>query len=214
MANRELIEFAIEHADGMIRLAVVVLLCMLSLGSSAVATTFSGHSTSEVVGGSGGLTFELRSRGHGRFRFIRVTRLRIILRSAIPAPSTARYLGIVGADSAGRSLDGKSCYRLHFASADVPPQDTEWSLALYPTDPFHGPTLLRDRWVGSNSHLSYNADGSLDIAIQRKRPKGAGNANWLPAPDGPFNLIVRASSPREQPIDVDWQVPRPRRLDP
>jgi hypothetical protein len=178
------------------RLAAVALLSMLVIGSPAVAT-FPGDSprTSEVVRGS-------------------VIRLRIILRAAIPAPSTARYLGIVGADSAGKSLDGKSCYRLHFASADVPPRDTEWSLALYPTNPFHSPTLLGDQWVGSNSHLSYNPDGSLDIAIQRKRPKGAENANWLPAPDGRFNLIIRASSHRAQPIDVDWQVPRPRRLDP
>jgi len=198
-----------------IRLVAVVLLSMLVIGSPAVATTFPGDSprTSEVVRGSDGPTFELRSRGHRGFGFIRIIRLRIIPGAAIPAPSGARYFGIVGADSAGKPLDGKSCYRLHFAPADVPPRDTEWSLALYPTDPFHGPTLLGDQWVGSNSHLSYNPDGSLDIAIQRKRAKGAENANWLPPPDGRFNLIMRASSHRAQPIDVDWQVPRPRRLD-
>jgi hypothetical protein len=46
--------------------------------------------------------------------------------------------------------------------------------------------------VGANRRLSYNPDGSLDIAIQRERPKGAENANWLAA-DGSFKLIVRAS---------------------
>jgi hypothetical protein len=158
--------FGTGDADGKIWLAAIALLSMLVLGSSAVATTFSENSsrTPAMGRGSDGPSFEL-SDGHRRSGFIRVTRLRIIVPGAIAAPSTARYLGIVGADSAGKSLDGKSRYRLHFASADVPSRDTEWSLAPYPTNPFHGPTVLRTQWIGSNSNLRYNPDGSLDIAI-------------------------------------------------
>ena len=208
------VPFAIHHADQKLRLAAVVLLSMLLLGSSAVATTSSGDSSRTPTTRSDGPTFEPPSRVDRRAGFIRITRLRIVLRSAIPVPSTPRYLSIVGADSAGKALDGDSRYRLHFASTDVPPRDIEWSLALYPTDPFHGPALLGDQWVGSDSYLSYSPDGSLDIAIQRECPKGAEKVNWLPPPDGPFNLIVRASSPRTQPIDVNWKVPRLQRLDP
>ena len=138
-------------------------------------------------------------------------RLQVIPKATIPPPPAARFISILGADSDGKLLDGENCYVLHLATADLPPRSTDWSLALYQTDPFRGPPVLGSRWLRSDSVPRYNPDGSLDIAIQRKRPKGGEAGNWLPAADGTFNLVARLSSHSEQ--DLDWQVPAPRRVE-
>ena len=44
--------------------------------------------------------------------------------------------------------------------------------------------------------LKKNADGSLDIVIQKDEP--ADTSNWLPAPARPFNLTMRLYGQRPQ----------------
>ena len=48
--------------------------------------------------------------------------------------------------------------------------------------------------------FKYNADGSLDLYFQNDSPVKDKEANWLPAPQTPFNLTMRLYSPR---LDVD-----------
>jgi hypothetical protein len=140
-------------------------------------------------------------------------RLQIIPKTAISPPPAVRFISIVGTDSTGKLLDGGSCYLLHFSPADAPPRGTNWSLALYEKDPFRGPTVLGTGWLGSDRPPRYNVDGSFDVVIQQRRPGAATVANWLPAPAGPFNLVVRLSSRGAHSKDLDWQVPPPRRVE-
>jgi len=44
-----------------------------------------------------------------------------------------------------------------------------------------------------------NQDGSLDLCCSTSRPER--EANWLPAPPGPFNLILRIHWPKQEVLD-------------
>ena len=60
---------------------------------------------------------------------------------------------------------------------------------------------------GSNDKLKTNADGSIDIVIASEAPGGDMDANWLPSPKGPFNLIMRVYWPKEDVLVGRWNPP-------
>jgi hypothetical protein len=43
-----------------------------------------------------------------------------------------------------------------------------------------------------------NADGSLTIHVRKDSPGTDKEANWLPAPDGPINMVLRLCWPRTE----------------
>ncbi len=107
------------------------------------------------------------------------------------------------ADGEGRPLDGsKGAYALSFKP---PPVDGFWSvtlydaatLALYPNDQQR--YLINDRTPG----LKAKTDGSIDLRIQHAKPPNA--ANWLPAPDRPFYLVVRSYLPKPEMTSGGWR---------
>jgi hypothetical protein len=52
-----------------------------------------------------------------------------------------------------------------------------------------------------------DADGGITFYIQNKSP-GAGNeANWLPAPSGPFMVAMRLYWPKPEALDGTWKQP-------
>jgi hypothetical protein len=50
------------------------------------------------------------------------------------------------------------------------------------------------------------ANLSLTITISAGRPSGS-STNWLPAPDGPFNLVLRVYAPGTAVTSGRWQPP-------
>jgi pimeloyl-ACP methyl ester carboxylesterase len=55
--------------------------------------------------------------------------------------------------------------------------------------------------------LKYNADGSLDVAIQSTQPAG-GAGNWLPAPaSGEFSITLRMYGPETSALDGSYVYP-------
>lgn len=53
----------------------------------------------------------------------------------------------------------------------------------------------------------YGDDGSLEIYIQAEDPGGERSANWLPAPDAPFYLLMRAYRPQSAMFDGTYKLP-------
>ena len=60
--------------------------------------------------------------------------------------------------------------------------------------------------VGSRSGLVPNADGSIDMYLQRAAPAGH-ESNWLPAPAGNFKLMLRAYLPGPAILNGEYHVP-------
>ena len=55
--------------------------------------------------------------------------------------------------------------------------------------------------------LAHNPDGSLVLYIEHESPAKDHEANWLPAPKGPFNLLLRMYSPKAEAFDGRWNPP-------
>lgn len=110
-------------------------------------------------------------------------------------------------DSEGRPLDGASDYVLHFEAAELPPANAFWSVTLYDNDGFQVANQLDRFALSSWMPFAINADGSLDLYIQYESPGGAKEANWLPAPAGPFNLTMRLYAPKAAALTGRWTPP-------
>jgi hypothetical protein len=65
-----------------------------------------------------------------------------------------------------------------------------------------------DRYaIGDRDKLKTNADGSLDVYIQQTSPGKDKESNWLPAPAGPFNVILRMYWPKDAAATGAWTPP-------
>jgi hypothetical protein len=66
--------------------------------------------------------------------------------------------------------------------------------------------------IGSTTNgLKQNPDGSITLLIQKDRP--AETSNWLPAPAGAFNLIMRFYGPQTPILDRSYRLPAVRRVE-
>jgi len=129
----------------------------------------------------------------------------------IPSAGPAKPNGIsptwssVGPD--GKALSGTQKYRLRFPAGQLPPVNAFWSLTLY-DHTWHivgnpiGRYAIRDRTEG----LMFGSDGSLELSIQAELP-ASGAANWLPAPTGPFELVLRTYQPKTSILNGNYRLP-------
>jgi len=113
-------------------------------------------------------------------------------------------------DATGAPLDGATGrYRLRLTQP--PPVNAFWSVTLYDAKSFAlypNPIkryLVSDRTPG----LKVAADGSVDISIQHTPTK---SGNWLPAPSGPFFLVVRQYLPKPAALNGVWLPPGVERM--
>jgi hypothetical protein len=113
----------------------------------------------------------------------------------------------------GRALfDGTKAWRLHFPADRPLPVNSFWSLSLYEaTDDgqfFFADNPLDRYAIGDRTPgLTANPDGSLDIWIGHESPGAGREANWLPAPPGPFALFMRAYLPKPDLLDGRYRLP-------
>jgi len=113
-----------------------------------------------------------------------------------------------GPDLDGEPLTGAHTYRMRFAAGQLPPVDDAgfWSVTMYDGEMFLVPNPIRRYALGDRSDLAVNPDGSIDIYLSATAPAGH-TSNWLPAPDGAFNLMIRAYIPTEPALTNAWHPP-------
>lgn len=114
-------------------------------------------------------------------------------------------------DADGQPLTGANNYTLTFAPGQLPPVSAFWSVTMYKLPE----SLLVDNPINRyliNSpmlpNLAKNPDGSLTIYIQNSSPGPEKEANWLPAPPGPFTVVMRLYWPKPDALNGTWQPPK------
>ena len=129
---------------------------------------------------------------------------------------------IRGTDAADAFLFGRYRYTMTFAPGALPPVDSKrggfWSLTMYDQDyymPADSPNGRHN--IGTVNldadELTFAQDGSLTLHLSHEQPtEPAAQANWLPAPDGQFALIVRAYVPTQPLLDATYTLPNVQRL--
>ena len=125
-------------------------------------------------------------------------------------PREAMYMRGAGS-SPDRTYDGTRLHRLRFEPGRLPPARAFWSLSLYETTPegdlFFTPNPLNRYAIGDRTPgLTRDADGGLTLWIGPD-PGEARRANWLPAPDGRFALVLRAYLPEPELLSGDYRLP-------
>jgi hypothetical protein len=60
--------------------------------------------------------------------------------------------------------------------------------------------------------FQYGTDGSLTFYVQKDSPGADREANWLPAPAGPFYCIMRLYIPQPAVFNGQWQQPPLQRI--
>ena len=95
-------------------------------------------------------------------------------------------------DAQGKALDSAGRYTIHFDKGKTPPARAFWSVTMYDRRQLFAANPINRYAIGDRSDLQYNADGSLDLYVQRESPGKERERNWLPTPaDGPFSLTMR-----------------------
>lgn len=112
-------------------------------------------------------------------------------------------------DAQGQPFTGARRYVWHLEKDELPPVRAFWSLTLYDDEGFQVANELDRFAIGDRDELQFGSDGSLDILIQHERPE-TGTSNWLPAPEGSFNLCARLYYPKAKALDGTWAPPAVR----
>jgi hypothetical protein len=131
----------------------------------------------------------------------------------IPANPPKDAVYVVGlADADGQPLDAaRHNYVVRFKSRnDLPPANGFWSLTMYDSGYFFIPNALNRYTLSQRNDLKANADGSIDLYLQKDNPGPDKESNWLPAPTGGFIPMFRMYWPKENPpsvLDGSWWPP-------
>jgi hypothetical protein len=118
-------------------------------------------------------------------------------------------------DADGKPLRGHHSYELHFPAGELPPVSGFWNLSMLGEDLMFVENDAGRYSIGSTTTgLARNPDGSLTLYIQQHRPHDRlAQANWLPAPDGPFNLTMRFYGPATSVLDGTYRLSAVTRQD-
>jgi hypothetical protein len=113
-------------------------------------------------------------------------------------------------DADGQKLDGANRYTVHFAPNQLPPVNAFWSMTMYDfpaqlmVDNPLNRYLLNSPMI---PQFKKDADGGFTLYFQSDSPGADKETNWLPAPKGPFLVVMRLYSPKEEALQGTWKQP-------
>jgi hypothetical protein len=113
-------------------------------------------------------------------------------------------------DAAGNKLDGANNYTVRFAPGQLPPVNAFWSLTMYKLPESLLVANPIDRYLVNSPMLPQlvkDADGGITLYVQNQSPGKDKEANWLPAPAGPFMAALRLYWPKQEALDGKWKAP-------
>jgi hypothetical protein len=84
----------------------------------------------------------------------------------------------------------------------------DWPQSLLVTNPINR-YLINSPML---PNLKRDADGGLTLIIQNESPGKDKEANWLPAPKGPFVMAMRLYWPKPAALQGKWTAPPLRRV--
>ena len=143
--------------------------------------------------------------------FIKDPLLRASVNRFGPATHVAEEALYFGAKP-DQPLSGANKYVLKFNAGGLPPVDAFWSLTLYGADFSLVENPINRYSIGDRTAgLVYGPDGSLEIQIQNQAP-GQGTSNWLPAPTGPYQLVMRTYQPKPALFNGAYRLPPLRQV--
>ena len=114
-------------------------------------------------------------------------------------------------DSDGKKPDcSKNRYTLTFPAGQLPPVNAFWSVTMYDAMTQLLVANPINRYLINSPmlpDLKKNPNGSITLYIQNAAPGADKEANWLPAPAGPINLVMRLYWPKEAALNGSWKPP-------
>jgi hypothetical protein len=114
-------------------------------------------------------------------------------------------------DAKGQVCDGsKAKYVLRFPKGGLPPAKAFWSLTMYDGKTQFLVANPLNRYLLNSPMLDqfkHGDDGSLTFYVQKDSPGADEESNWLPAPDGPFYVVLRIYMPGEAVVKGTWKKP-------
>lgn len=123
----------------------------------------------------------------------------------------AIYIGAFN-DATGAPLTGANNYTYRFAKDQLPPVNAFWSLTMYELPQSLLVENPMKRYLINSPMLPSlvpDADGGYTIYIQNSSPGIEKEANWLPAPKGPFQMVLRLYWPKPDALNGTWKPPQP-----
>jgi hypothetical protein len=115
-------------------------------------------------------------------------------------------------DSSGAPLTGANNYTYRFAKDQLPPVNAFWSLTMYELPQSLLVANPMNRYLVNSEMLPSlvpDPDGGYTIFIQNASPGIEKESNWLPAPKGPFQVVLRLYWPKPDALNGTWQAPKP-----
>jgi hypothetical protein len=122
---------------------------------------------------------------------------------------------VYGVDVDGQKLNGANRYTLRFAPGQLPPIHAFWSLTMYDLPASLLVANPINRYLINSPmlpQLKKDDDGGLTLLIQNESPGKDKEANWLPAPKGPFIMFMRLYWPKDEALEGKWTSPPLKRL--